>query len=148
MAGRIVVGVDGSEGALAALRWALDEAERRGADLDVLHVWHEPYLIAAGGYAMPLAAQADLAEAAKAVLDRTLERADATGAHVRVEPILIQGSAARSLLDAAKHADLLVVGARGHGGFAGLLLGSVSQQCAQHAPCPVVVVPGTEQPHS
>jgi nucleotide-binding universal stress UspA family protein len=59
---------------------------------------------------------------------------------VPVTAILAEGAAAAALLDVAKEADLLVIGSRGHGGFTGLLLGSVSQQCATHSPCPVVVV--------
>jgi nucleotide-binding universal stress UspA family protein len=69
--------------------------------------------------------------------------ADVAGdaAAVRVDQIAVDDRPARALIAAAADADLLVVGSRGHGGFAGLLLGSVSQQCAQHAPCPVVIVP-------
>ena len=136
---RIVVGVDGSEPARRALRWAADEAGRRGAILDVMYAWHVPY---AGGYSY-LAGSTDVdvfGEEARLVLNRLLSEAnldDAPG----VEPILVEGSAARSLLDAAKGADLLVVGRRGRGGFAELVLGSVSHQVSLHAPCPVAIFP-------
>lgn len=141
MAGRIVIGVDGSDGSVAALRWAVVEANLRGAAVEVLHSWHYPYV---GDHPLFVAygvTHEALVEAAQAVLDRTLAAIGTLPPGVRVEPILIQGGAATALLDAAQGADLLVVGSRGHGGFAGLLLGSVSQQCAHHAHCPVVIVP-------
>lgn len=146
MTARIVVGVDGSEESVAALRWALAEAERRGATLDVVHAWHYPYAACTEITGMAAAAldMDDLASAARAALDHSLEQAGAAHSGVRVEPILVQGAAAPTLVDAAVGADLLVVGTRGRGGFAGLVLGSVSQHCSTHAPCPVVVVP---QPH-
>ena len=138
---RIVVGVDGSQPARCALRWAADEAHRRGATLDVVHAWHVPY---AGGYSY-LAGYSDaeaFAEDARLVLNRILTEANLNGAP-GVEPILVEGGAARSLLDAAKGADLLVVGRRGRGEFAELLLGSVSHQVSLHAPCPVAIVPNS-----
>ena len=136
---RIVVGVDGSEWSRRALEWAAVEARRRGAALEVVYAWHLPN---AGGYPY-LAGYADLdlfAEDARLVLDRALASVDLSGIP-KVEPILIQDGAARSLLDTAKGADLLVVGSRGRGGFAGLLLGSVSHHVATHASCPVVIIP-------
>ena len=135
---RIVVGVDGSEGSLRALGWAVDEARLRGAELDVVLAWHLPY---AGVYRQ-LAGYLDLGlfeKEAQAILDRAA--AEAKVQLASVEPIFVHdGAPARALREAAKGADLLVVGSRGRGGFAGLLLGSVSQQVAAHAPCPVVVV--------
>lgn len=143
MAGRIVVGVDGSERSVNALRWALDEAKRRDATVDVVHAWHYPYT---GGVVPGMSYAIDFEEvekAAREVLDRAIQHARPPR-ELHVEPILVQSSAARALLDTAIGADLLVVGSRGRGGFTGLLLGSVSQQCAHHAPCPVVIVPTPE----
>src|SRR5581483_5308474 len=123
-----------------ALRWAADEARRRRAVLEIVHAWHVPY---AGGYPY-LTGRYDVAlfeRDARTVLDRALAEPALKGLPA-VEPILVQEGAARALLAAAKGADLLVVGSRGRGGFAGLLLGSVSQQVLLHAHCPVVIVPG------
>jgi nucleotide-binding universal stress UspA family protein len=136
---RIVVGVDGSETARTALRWALDEARLRNATVEVVHGWHMPY---PDGYPDGVV---DLDPGrferdARQLLDRIVEEGDTAGVPA-VEPILVGDGAARTLLDLAKGADLLVVGSRGRGGFTGLLLGSVSQQVVHHAPCPVVVIP-------
>jgi nucleotide-binding universal stress UspA family protein len=141
MADRIVVGVDGSAGSTRALRWAVDEARRRAATVDVVHAWQYPHVpdvgFAVGGYSIDPAA---LEASARTVLDHCITSA-ASGDGVRIEPILVCGDPASTLLDVAKGADLLVVGSRGRGGFVGLLLGSVSQQCAHHTPCPLVIVP-------
>ena len=138
--GRIVVGVDGSPASDAALAWALAQARRTGDDVQILHAWQYPEI---GDWLElnPFELQHDELQAEEAeVLREALERA---GPHddVTVDPVLGVGRAASLLLAAAHDADLLVVGSRGRGGFAGLLLGSVSQHCVQHAPCPVVVVP-------
>src|SRR3954452_18276127 len=142
MAGRIVVGVDGSEGSVKALRWALEEAKLRGDSVDVLHSWHYPYAAYTEitGMAAGVVSREDLEKVAQDVLNLSLERADALVSGVEVNPMLVQGGAAATLLEAAVGADLLVVGSRGHGGFTGLLLGSVSQHSVHPAPCPVVVV--------
>jgi nucleotide-binding universal stress UspA family protein len=135
---RIVVGVDGSSGAQAALRWAIDEARTHQAALLVVHVWQVPYL---GSPYVP-ATPPDLGpleEEARHRLDRILAEEDTSD--IDVERRLVCGSTAQALVDLAKDADLMVVGARGHGGFVGLLLGSVSDQVARHARCPVVIVP-------
>jgi len=136
---RIVVGVDGSETARAALVWAYDEARRRGATVDVVHAWHVPYV---GGLPYATAElHADVFEEdARLILDNAVGSADATGIPA-VERVLVHDSPGRALLGVAKGADLLVVGSRGRGGFTGLLLGSVSQQVVHHADCPVVVIP-------
>jgi nucleotide-binding universal stress UspA family protein len=139
--GVIVVGVDQSEGARAALRFALEEARLRQARLRVVHAWQFGYIGAPGFEGSLPAVGGDLAEfheAAEAALDETLRGVVADG--VAIERRVDQGAAAPVLIEESRDADLLVVGSRGHGGFAQLLLGSVSQQCAQHAFCPVVIV--------
>ena len=138
----IVVGVDGSEGALDALRFALGEARRRGARLRVVTAWHIPATAYGGvGFVAPYDPIEAFRTGATETLDKVLESLgdDAKGAEI--ERVVMEGQAAKALLDAASGADLLVLGSRGLGGFTGLLLGSVSQECAHHAPCPVVIVP-------
>lgn len=138
---RIVVGVDGSESSRRALRWAVAEARRRRAGLDIVHAWSLPY----GGWGSPyfagLTDPALFERDAQHLLDREVAGED-VGGLARVDSILVHDTAAGALLDTAKGADLLVVGCRGRGGFSGLLLGSVSQQVAAHGPCPVVIVTG------
>lgn len=143
MAGTILVGVDGSPGSRAALRWAVAEAALRGASVDALITWQTPNYAYAGVAVMPPVTE--LGEAAAAALDDTIatERAELSGAEADVEirPVVVEGPASSHLIERSADADLLVVGSRGYGGFRGLLLGSVSHQCASHAHCPVVVVP-------
>lgn len=134
---RIVVGVDGSDNARSALQWAINEARLRNASVLAVHAWSYPFAVGVGANASELLMRGAESEA-QAVLDQVLKDLPND---VVVEPVLAMGLAAESLLDMAKDADLLVLGSRGRGGFAGLLLGSVSQQCAQHSPCPVVIVP-------
>jgi nucleotide-binding universal stress UspA family protein len=137
---RIVVGVDGSAGSRAALRWAVGEALRHGAELVAVHAWDFPYASPLAGLPTMLPAE-DLQAAAEQLVDRTV--ADTLGSQpaVPVERVAVAGYPSAVLLDRAKTADLLVVGARGHGGFVGLLLGSVSHQVVAHAVVPTVVVP-------
>jgi nucleotide-binding universal stress UspA family protein len=138
--GVIVVGIDGSEESKRALRWALEEARVRKSRVLAVHAW--TYQFAAGAGYLPTADPEFLpsveGEAAQ-VLDEALAEVGTEG--VEVERLVVEGPPAATLVDAAGGADLLVVGSRGRGGFSGLLLGSVSQQCAHHAPCPVVIVP-------
>jgi len=137
---RIVIGIDGSDTSRHALRWAVEEARLRHAALEVIHAWHMPVV---GGY--PFAGTsldpAMFEEAARATLDRAVDSVDVSGLAHPVERILCTDGAASAILDAAKGADLVVIGSRGLGGFSGLLLGSVSHQVAHHATCPVVIVP-------
>ena len=136
---RIVTGVDGSESSQAALRWAVAEAGLRGAEVDALHAWSYPPLTALTGIVPPPDFSRDkLVALAEQVLDRACE--SLVEHHATVNRILMGGPPASCLLEAAKGSELLVVGCRGHGGFAGLLLGSVAQQVVHHAACPVVVV--------
>lgn len=139
----IVVGVDQSVGAEAALRFGLDEARLRQATLRAVYAWEYGYWSASGfeGASPPVGGGLeDVRRAAEASLDAALAEAipDVQGA--KIERRAVQGRAAEVLVHESLHADLLVVGSRGHGGFTGLLLGSVSQQCAHHAHCPVVIV--------
>jgi nucleotide-binding universal stress UspA family protein len=140
--GRIVVGVDGSETSRHALRWAADEARSHGSQLHVVHAWEVPTPAVAVGVgpgrrAARTEGQHD--EASKLVADVVRdELGEAPPGDVRTS--IGRGTAAGVLLDAARDADLLVVGSRGLGGFRGLLLGSVSSKMASHAPCPVVIV--------
>ena len=140
---RIVVGIDGSSTSRAALRWAVEEARARAAKVEAVHVWHSHYHYAAVSplsSAMSVVTPEALRRMAQRVLDDVVDSVDANG--VAVERLLVEGAgAARELLDCAKDADLLVVGTHGRGGFAGMLLGSVSQHVTHHAPCPVVLVP-------
>ena len=142
--GVIVVGVDGSQGAKEALRFALQEARRRQATLRAVHAWRFGYIGVTGIEGFSPLYGADLGELrhnAEVFLNATLDDVVSDGNGVVLEGVVVEGAAARVLVDQSRGADLLVVGSRGHGGFAGLLLGSVSQQCAQHAACPVVIVP-------
>jgi nucleotide-binding universal stress UspA family protein len=139
----IVVGVDHSAGAKEALRFALEEAQLRQATLHAVHAWQFAYIRAAGMEgALPAVGGElhDFRDAAAAALDATLLEAIPEEGEVEVERRVVEGAPAAVLVEESRGADLLVVGSRGHGGFARLLLGSVSQQCAHHAECPVVIV--------
>jgi len=134
-AGPIVVGVDGSANADEAVRFAAREAVLRHRVLRIVHAWQFPPI---GGYvAGPVAGYAELAEE---YVDKGAELARSVAPELEIETVTSMYSAAEGLLHASQGAELLVVGARGHGGFSGLLVGSVSQECASHAACPVVVV--------
>lgn len=135
---RIVVGIDGSSGAREALRWAREHARERGATLDAVHTWEYPQTVPLPGG--PVRRRAEYFEAAQQALDDVLRDEGIDADEVHATATLVEGPAGPMLTEAAKGADLLVVGSRGLGGFGGLLLGSVSQYCLHHAPCPVVVV--------
>jgi nucleotide-binding universal stress UspA family protein len=136
---RIVVGVDGSPSSREALRWAVRQAALNGSVVDAVIAWHDPASYA--GYAWLIADTCGADLAAK-TLSETVDNAIPAGSTVVVRQRVIEGHAARVLLDAAHGADLLVVGSHGRGGFTGMLLGSVSQHCAHHSPCPVVITRG------
>lgn len=148
--GRIVVGVDGSEGSRQALLWAAEEATLRGASLEVIctyehHLSWQAYggdegMSAAAVEAMRAEIESAAREAARhaqALVDRMVEEVDGP----EVSGTAVESSRpAQTLVEHSKGADLLVVGSRGRGGFKSLMLGSVSQQCAQHAECPVTII--------
>lgn len=139
----IVVGVDHSSGAKAALRFALEEARLRGATLRAVHALLFGYIGAVGfESSFPvLGGELDeLRSGAEAALDTTLQEALPDAGDVTIERRVVGGTPAAVLVEESRDAEMLVVGSRGLGGFSGLLLGSVSQQCAHHATCPVVVI--------
>lgn len=158
--GRIVVGVDGSQTSHDALRWALEEAQLRRASLDVVHVYgpigeESPYS-ASYAYSPDMRTaerikdderkwreerQRTVHDRAQRIVADVIADVGAKEADVQINQEVIAGArSAQALIDRSRNADLLVVGSRGRGGFKGLLLGSVSQQCVQHASCPVVVI--------
>jgi nucleotide-binding universal stress UspA family protein len=140
----VVVGVDTSGGAKAALRFALEEARLREATLRAICAWQFPHWSASGFEGAPPAPgwnHEDFRDAAETALETALGDVISDVEEVEVERRVVEGPAAAVLIEESLRADLLVVGSRGLGGFAGLMLGSVSQQCAHHARCPVVIVP-------
>lgn len=138
--GKIVVGVDGSDGSREALRWAFAEAKLRKDALEAVIVWQYPItasLPTFGAMSTPDDFETDARSTLLAIL---ADEGITAESPVPVSTLVAEGNPARALLDAADTSDLLVVGSRGHGGFAGVLVGSISQQCVHHAKCPVVVV--------
>lgn len=133
---RIVVGVDGSPSSVAALRWASDQAELTGGELHAITSWHLPTTY---GW-IPAVADFDWAANARTTLEQAIKGPLDEGRGASVRRHILEGPAPRVLLNAAADADLLVVGSRGHGEFAGMLLGSVAQHVVTHAACPVLVV--------
>jgi nucleotide-binding universal stress UspA family protein len=149
----IVVGVDRSASAKAALKFALEEARVRQARVRVVHAWQfrppNRRSLAAEGVPLVLGANLDgFNRAAAAELDAIVAEAAPGAGGFGIEKRVEQGDPATVLIDQSRDADLLVVGSRGHGGFASLVLGSVSQVCAQLAACPVVIVRGRGQPQA
>ena len=141
--GKVVAGFDGSEGSARALRWALEEAAVRGAELQTVMAWDE---LEPGHPDRPTEQDArfgspEARSAAVAMIHDAGLDPDA------VSLVNRYGSPVTVLVDAAHDADLLVVGSRGHGGFTGLLLGSVSDRCLQRSPCPVAVIPAKLDDH-
>jgi nucleotide-binding universal stress UspA family protein len=143
----IVVGVDGSPSSLEALRWAADQAELTGGELHAVTSWHMPTTY---GWIPPVA-DFDWAGNARTTLEQAIKGAVDEDRAASVRRHVVEGPAPRVLLHAAADADLLVVGSRGYGEFAGMLLGSVAQHVVAHAPCPVLVLrsaAGTRDPPS
>lgn len=134
----IVVGVDGSENSEHALVWAEEERRHRDAELTALFAWEFPLIGIPGAFDRD-----DLENEAKEFLAG--EVAAVIGEGKPINLVVAQGDPSASMLEACDRieADLLVIGARGRGGFTGLLLGSVGQQCAVHSRCPVVIVKPT-----
>ncbi len=133
----ILVGVDGSAASKDALLWAADYAVLSGGRVHAVAAWEWPISL---GVAVPLPDDYDPLKDSKTALEKTVAEVLGDSPSVPVSSTIVEGSPGYALVAAAANADLLVVGSRGHGGFAELLLGSVSEHCARYAPCPVTVV--------
>jgi nucleotide-binding universal stress UspA family protein len=142
---RIVVGVDGSPPSKAALAWAVRQAGLTGASVEAVIAWHYPVMVGGVPF-VPIGPldNFDYGGWAASVLNHAINQTVDPDGPVKVSATVEEGNPAAVLLDAAAGADLLVVGSRGHGGFTEALLGSVSQACAHHAQCPVVIVRGAK----
>ncbi len=143
---RVVVGVDGSDTSLRALEWAVTEARRRGAALEAVTAWSVPY--AASPFApVVVDVRADIERAAYELLADAVAQVDGSELHQPVIQTVAHGPAGQVIVDAAAGAELVVVGSRGLGGFKELLLGSVGQHVAHHAPCPAIIIRPGEPAH-
>jgi nucleotide-binding universal stress UspA family protein len=147
MAQRIVVGIDGSSGSATAARWAISQARATEASVELVYTWHLPYLTEASGYGMSVHVLAgswhDVAQEADKEAARILAQLGVPLEGIEIGARAVEGPAAFTLMQEAKGADMLVVGRRGHGGFFGLHLGSVTTQLAHHYDGVLVMVPET-----
>lgn len=136
---QIVVGIDGSESSTNALRWAARLAPSINATIHAVVAWEYPIVFGLDG-GMPGSWKPD--ETAKEILNNALDTVFGKERPAGLKGSISQGHPTFVLLDASENAEMLIVGSRGRGGFTGLLLGSVSSTCAEHAKCPVLVVHG------
>jgi nucleotide-binding universal stress UspA family protein len=139
---RIVVGVDGSDASKDALRWAVEEGRLRSAPVVAVHAWLVPVPpvdVTPVPHVDLVGAVARFAEAAARLIGSAVAEVVGGDTTVDVEPVAVEAPPESALLEAARGAALLVVGSRGDGGVGALLLGSVSEHVAHHAPCPVVI---------
>jgi nucleotide-binding universal stress UspA family protein len=141
---RVLVGVDGSAPARAALEFAIGEARLREAVLVAVMAVHVPDYAWLDPYGTRSHPEEDVLQIAREKLDRILASVHTEG--LLMDPVVTTAPAPQALVDRSAEADLLVVGSRGHGGVRGLVLGSVSMQCVLHAHCPVTVVHTEPQP--
>jgi nucleotide-binding universal stress UspA family protein len=132
----VVVGFDGSDASAAAVAWAAEQAVRTGGRLDVVTAWEYP---TSWGSVIPLPSDYDPAKDATAMVAPTVDRLRSEHPGLAVHTHVFEGHPSEVLVEASRHAALLVVASRGHGSFSGIVLGSVSQHCVTHAACPVVV---------
>lgn len=137
----IVVGIDGSEGAARALRFAAQEASLRGTDLRIVAVWNVPAAFYASEAMAPDIPVDQFERSMRSAAERQVDECLAEYSDLKRHLIVTEGTPAQVLAEKSERADMLVVGSRGLGGFRGLMLGSVGQQCAHHANCPLVIVP-------
>ncbi len=137
----VTVGVDGSDPSIEAARWAAEQALATGAGLEVICAWQGPGSWGmAWGMAVPIPTDYDPVADAGSMVAQVVDDLARDFPTVTIATRLVEGHPAEVLVEASRHTDLLVVSNRGHGEFTGMLLGSVSQHCAAHAHCPVVIV--------
>lgn len=135
----IVLGTDGSPASEPAARYAFAEADLRGVNITAVHAWRHPISTGLGDEMFPAAVRkSQVAETD--VLENALEPYYLAHPHVKITECVVRGGAASALIEASAAGQLVVVGARGHGGFGGLLLGSVGQALIHRAQCPVAIV--------
>jgi nucleotide-binding universal stress UspA family protein len=144
---RIVVGVDGSPISKVALRWAVDQARLTGATVDAVIAWQVPEAMHGNAWAAMLVEEPGFGVLAEKELTEAISEIADPDPDATINPVVVQGWPAEVLLNAAEGADLLVVGSRGRGGFASTLLGSVSQNCAHHATCPLLIIRAAKDRH-
>lgn len=133
---KIVVGIDGSDGSAKALDWAIAEAVRSPASLELVTAWMFPMAL---GYVFAKT-PAEVRQQVQEIADMSVAHAAAVAPDVLVETTLREAEAGPTLVELSAGADLLVVGSRGHSGIRELLLGSVGTYCAHHSRCPIVIV--------
>jgi nucleotide-binding universal stress UspA family protein len=136
VSGAVVVGVDGSNSSIEALEWAVEQTHLTGRPLIAITTWEWPASYGADGWLGDVDFEGDARKTLHDSIAKSLGDEGALGVTQKV----IHGHPAQVFVDASKDASLLVVGSRGHGEFAGMLLGSVSEFLATHAKCPVVIV--------
>jgi nucleotide-binding universal stress UspA family protein len=137
----VVVGVDGSDESVSALRWAARYGAAAGASVRAVLAWHYPTAASVPPVGVaPAAVSSEVEERIKASLAEAVAKAAPDALDVQIDSEIRYGHPAEVLIEESGHADLLVVGRRGHGGFLGMLVGSVSLHCVNAAECPVVVV--------
>ncbi|WP_329126341.1 universal stress protein [Streptomyces sp. NBC_01465] len=141
----VVVGVDGSTCSQQALRWGLAQAGLTGSTIEAVAAWQYPEVYGyTYGWVPSMPEGGVFAKAAERALQETVANVrDQLDRPAAVTLRVAEGHPVKVLMDAARNAQVLVLGSRGHGTFTGIMLGSVSQHCVQHAPCPVVVIPST-----
>ena len=145
--GRIVVGVDGSPISKLALRWAVDQARLTGATVDAVIAWQVPEAMTGNAWVAMLVDEPGFDVLAETELAEAISEVAGPDPDVTINPVVVKGWPAEVLLNAAEGADLLVVGSRGRGGFASVMLGSVSQNCAHHATCPLLIIRAPKDHH-
>lgn len=131
----LVVGVDGSDASIGALNWAIERAKLLNADVRVVMAWELPFT----SMLSPTRTDEDYAALAQRALDETLTHIPADTAGVTITTQLVQRKPALALTEVSRDADLLVIGAQGHGELPGMHLGTVATYCVHHAVCPVLV---------
>jgi nucleotide-binding universal stress UspA family protein len=137
----VIVGVDGSPASAMAMAWAARYAKAMGATVRAVLAWRYPAAAGPGPIGVaPGAVAGDIEQAKHEDLERAIAATFGDPPSVKVEPKVVYGHPAQVLVEESRDADLLVVGSRGHGGFTGMRLGSVSTHCVTHAACPVTVV--------